>query len=124
MSKILVNCNLQSGDWTVKEENIQSHFTDVKFYFSSSESVVMFNNLTFGVKLKKDAEEIFNETYGLTKRFVALENTLFDNWLENVRLNLEANTTYTLELWCENAGIMRTYSYNFMTPIKEQINIE
>ena len=116
MSKILVNCNIQSGVWTVKEEDMESHYTDVKFFFSDSEPVVMFNNLSFGVKLKKDAEELFNETFGLTKRFVASENTLFDNWIENTRLYLESNTTYTLELWCENACIMRTYDYNFTTP--------
>jgi hypothetical protein len=116
MSKILVNCNLQSGDWTVQEEDIQPHYTDVRFYFSDGNSVVMFDNLTFGVKLKKDAEELFNETYGITKRFVASENTLFDNWIENARLYLEANTTYTLELWCENSGIMRTHNHEFTTP--------
>jgi hypothetical protein len=124
MSKILVNCNLQSGEWTVREEDMQSHYTDVKFHFSDSEPLVMFNNLTFGVRLKKDTEELFNETFGTTKRFVALENTLFENWIENARLYLEPNTNYTLELWCDNAGIRRTYDYNFITPIEEQINIE
>jgi len=76
----------------------------------------MFDNLTFGVKLKKDTEELFTETFGLTKKFVASENTLFDNWIENARLYLEANTTYTLELWCENGGIMRVYNHEFTTP--------
>ena len=116
MSKILVNCNLQSGEWTVREEDIQSHYTDVKFYFSDAEPIVMFDNLTFGVKLKKDTEELFTQTFGTTKRFVASENTLFDNWIENARLYLESNTSYTLELWCENAGIRRTYDYVFTTP--------
>jgi len=116
MSKILVNCNIQSGEWTIREENMQHFYTDVMFYFSDGEPVVMFNNLVFGVRLKKDSEQLLNETFGLTKRFVALENTLFDNWLEQCRLSLEANTTYTLELWCENAGIRRTYDYVFTTP--------
>jgi hypothetical protein len=115
MSKILVNCNLQSGAWTIREEDMQSHYTDVKFYFSDSEPLVMFNNLTFGTKLKKDAEELFSESFGTNKKYVASENTLFDNWIENTRLYLEANTTYTLELWCENAGIRRTYDYDFTT---------
>jgi len=116
MSKILINCNLETGDWTVREEGLQSHYADVRFYFCNFQSIVMFDNLTFGVKLKKDSEQLFNEAFGLTKRFVALENTLFDNWIENARLYLESNTTYTLELWCENAGIRRTYDYVFTTP--------
>jgi hypothetical protein len=116
MSKILVNYNLQSGDWTVKEEDMQSHYTDVRFYFSDNEPLVMFKNLTFGVKLKRGTDELFNETFGETKRFVACENTLFDNWIETTRLYLEANTTYTLELWCKNDGIRRTYNYQFVTP--------
>lgn len=124
MSKILVNCNLQSGEWTVREENIQFHYTDVTFYFSDGGPVVTFNNITFGLKLKKNGEELFTETFGTTKRFVACENTLFDNFLENCRLYLEPNTNYTLELWCENDGVRRTYDYNFITPIEEQINIE
>jgi hypothetical protein len=116
MSKILVNCNLENDYWTIKEEDIQSHYTDVMFYFSSSESPVMFNNLTFGLKLKKNGEELFTETFGTSKRFVACENTLFDNFLENCRLYLEQNTNYTLELWCENANIRRTYNHDFTTP--------
>jgi len=124
MSKILVNCNLQSSDWTIREDGIQPRYTDVMFYFSDGEPVVMFNNLTFGLKLKKGAEQLIDETFGATKRFVACENTLFDNFLENYRLYLEPNTNYTLELWCQNADIRRTYDYNFITPIEEQINIE
>lgn len=116
MSKILVNCNLETGDWTVREEDMQSHYTDVRFHFCNFEPVVMFDNLTFGARLKKDTEELFNETFGLTKRFVASENRLFENWIESARLYLEANTTYTLELWCENAGIRRTYDHVFTTP--------
>jgi hypothetical protein len=124
MSKILVNCNLQTGEWTIREEDIQSHYTDVIFYFSSDEPLVTFNNLSFGLKLKKNGEELFTETFGTTKRFIACENTMFDNFLENCRLYLEQTTNYTLELWCENADIRRTYDYNFITPVEEQINIE
>lgn len=116
MSKILVNCNLQSGEWTVEEEDIRPFYTDVRFYFSESQSIVMFNNLTFGVKLKKDSEELFNETFGVTKKYVATENTLFDNYVENSRLYFDPNTTYTLEFWCENNGIIRTYDHEFITP--------
>jgi hypothetical protein len=116
MSKILVNCNLQNDEWTVREEDMQSHYADVRFYFSDSESVVMFNNLTFGVKLKKDSEQLFTETFGITKKYVSTENVLFDNYMEHSRLYLESNTTYTLELWCDNEGIRRSYNYVFTTP--------
>jgi hypothetical protein len=116
MSKILVNCNLQSGEWTVREENILPFYTDVMFYFSGPEPLVMFDNLTFGVRFKRSPDELLNQTFGKTKRFVACENTLFDNWIETTRLYLESNTTYTLELWCENGGIRRTYDYQFVTP--------
>jgi hypothetical protein len=116
MSEILVNCNLQTGDWTIREENIKSNYTDVLFHFSGSESVVFFNNLSFGVKLKKDSEQLHSETFGTTRKYIATENTLFDNWMENCRLYLEPNTTFTLEFWCENDGIMRTYNHEFITP--------
>jgi hypothetical protein len=76
----------------------------------------MFNNLTFGVTLKKDSEQLFTETFGITKKYVATENVLFDNCMEYSRLYLEPNTTYTLELWCDNEGIRRSYNYVFTTP--------
>ena len=116
MSKILINCNLQTGDWIIREEGIQAHYTDLVFYFSSDEPLVTFNNLTFGMKLKKGSEEILTETFGTNKRFVACENTLFDNFLENFRIYLDENTPYTLELWCENAEVKRTFNYDFATP--------
>ena len=116
MSKILVNCDLQSGEWTVKEEDMQSHYTDVVFYFSNSGSMVTFDNLIFGVRLRKDTVQIYNEVFGLNKRFVACENTLFDNFLETQRFQLESNTTYTLELWCENGGVRRSHTYGLTTP--------
>jgi anaerobic ribonucleoside-triphosphate reductase len=122
MSKILVNCNLQSGEWTIREDNIQPHYTDVMFYFSDVESTVMFDNLTFGLKVKKNGEELYTQSYGINKKFVACENILFDNWLENCRLHLQPNTNYTLEFWCENADIMRTYIHDLMTPDVLQIN--
>lgn len=116
MSKVLVNCNLESGDWTIREENMQSFYTDVMFYFSGSGSMVTFDNLVFGVRLRKDTVQISNQTFGLNKRFVACENTLFNNFLEIQRFQLEGNTSYRLEFWCENAGIRRTYDYDFTTP--------
>jgi hypothetical protein len=116
MSKILVNYNLQSGKWTIEEEDIRSFFTDVKFYFSDSEPVAIFNNLYFGIKLKKDAEELFSESFGTNKKYVASENTLFDNWIEHSRLSLDPNTFYTLELWCENNNVRRTHRHEFTTP--------
>jgi hypothetical protein len=115
MSKILVNYNLQSGDWTIKEDDIRSFYTDVEFYFSDSERFVIFNNLTFGVTLKKDTEELFTETFGINKKYVRTENTLFDNYMERSRLYLDPGTPYSLELWCQNAGIRRTYTYEFVS---------
>ena len=116
MSKILVNCNLQTSEWLIQQEDMRSFYTDVKFHFSDSQPIVVFNNLTFGVKLKKDSEQLFTETFGITKKYVATENVLFDNCMEHSRLYLEPNTTYTLELWCDNEGIRRSYNYVFTTP--------
>jgi hypothetical protein len=83
---------------------------------------VIFNNLTFGVRLKKGSEELLDETFGTIKRFVSCENSLFDNWLENYRIHLQPNTSYTLELWCENADTYRRYNYDFTTPDVIEIN--
>ena len=116
MSKILVNCNLQTSEWLIQQEDMRSFYTDVKFHFSDSQPLVVFNNLTFGVTLKKDSEQLFTETFGITKKYVASENVLFDNYMEYSRLYLEPNTTYTLELWCDNEGIRRSYNYVFTTP--------
>jgi hypothetical protein len=122
MSKILVNCNLQNGNWTIKEEDMKPFYTDVKFHFSNSQPLVMFNNLTFGIKLKKGSEELFTETFGTIKKYVACENTLFENYMENCRLHLDPGTSYALELWCENADTYRRYSYYFTTPDVIEIN--
>jgi hypothetical protein len=116
MSKILVNCNLQTSEWLIQQEDLKSHYTDVVFYFSDAQPLVVFNNLSFGVTFKKDSEQLFTETFGITKKYVATENVLFDNYMEYSRLYLEPNTTYTLELWCDNEGIRRSYNYVFTTP--------
>ena len=116
MSKILVNCNLQTSEWLIQQEDMRSFYTDVKFHFSDSQPLVVFNNLSFGVTLKKDSEQLLTETFGITKKYVATENVLFDNCMEYSRLYLEPNTTYTLELWCDNEGIRRSYNYVFTTP--------
>jgi hypothetical protein len=116
MSKILVNCNLQTSEWLIQQEDLKSHYTDVVFHFSDAQPLVVFNNLSFGVTFKKDSEQLFTETFGITKKYVATENVLFDNYMEYSRLYLEPNTTYTLELWCDNEGIRRSYNYVFTTP--------
>jgi len=116
MSKILVNCNLQTSEWLIQQEDLKSHYTDVVFYFSDAQPLVVFNNLSFGVTFKKDSEQLFTETFGITKKYVSTENVLFDNYMEHSRLYLESNTTYTLELWCDNEGIRRSYNYVFTTP--------
>jgi hypothetical protein len=116
MSKILVNCNLQTSEWLIQQEDMRSFYTDVKFHFSDAQPLVVFNNLSFGVTFKKDSEQLFTETFGITKKYVATENVLFDNYMEYSRLYLEPNTTYTLELWCDNEGIRRSYNYVFTTP--------
>jgi hypothetical protein len=116
MSKILVNCNLQTGEWTVRDEVESSFYADLNFYFSDVNSPVMFKNLSFGFSLKKNGQEMISKAFPTNLVYVASENTFFDHYLETFRLFMESDTSFILDVWCENDGIRREHSFGFITP--------
>jgi hypothetical protein len=113
MSTIKINYNLVNNTWNITSAESFSLVTDVFFGFVSDKIPVLFNNLNFGIILKQNNEVL--HTASFPKQGIEYLST-DQEFVEVIRLELQSNKQYVLDMWCKNSDNISNNSYNFTSP--------
>jgi hypothetical protein len=113
MSTIKINYNLINNNWNITNAESFSLVTDVFFGFVSDKIPVLFNNLSFGIILKQNNEVLYTASF--PKQSIEYLST-DQEFVEVIRLELQSNKQYVLDMWCKNSDNISNNSYNFTSP--------
>ena len=110
---LLTTLDLATRQWNITENNIILPSILFEFGFTSDESPVVFNNLSFGLIVQKLDSIVYYKSFPkvgikyINTDQVVLEKTLID---------LEPNTTYKVTLWAEDSNLRTETIYSLVTP--------
>jgi len=105
--------NLVTRQWGITENNIILSSILFEFGFTSDESPVVFNNLSFGLIVQKVDSIVYYKSY--PKVGIKYINT-DQEVLEKTLVDLEPNTTYKVTLWAEDSNLRTETIYSLVTP--------
>ena len=105
--------NLVTRQWDIIENNIILSSILFEFGFTSDESPVVFNNLSFGLIVQKLESIVYYKSY--PKVGIKYINT-DQEVLEKTLVDLEPNTTYKVTLWAEDSNLRTETIYSLATP--------
>lgn len=105
--------NLVTRQWDITENNIILPSILFEFGFTSDESPVVFNNLSFGLIVQKLDSIVYYKSY--PKVGIKYINT-DQEVLEKTVVDLEPNTTYKVTLWAEDSNLRTETIYSLVTP--------
>jgi hypothetical protein len=104
-------CDLKNKTWTVDTEVPGIIFIG----FVDGNETVVFDNLSFGVIVKDEEENVFEDSF--PKNDVVYISTDQED-VEFVNIfNLELGKEYSYTLWAKNAGKEITHTFTFTEPI-------
>jgi hypothetical protein len=98
------NISTQEFDFVREEEFIYPGITELRFAFVSSQEITIFQNLNFGYSIVQEGKGAIK-----AERFpeVGVKYEQADNSpLHSTKFELEKQTTYGLQVWVENNGII------------------
>jgi hypothetical protein len=113
MSSIIVKHNLDNKNWSINESGLSHVFTDIFIGFESTDSPIVFRNLSFGVTVLRDGQDFFTTKFPKHNTSYISTDQPF---VETIRLELTHNTEYTLSVWCNENETLTDSSYTFTTP--------
>lgn len=117
MSIIKAYDNLIDNQWDFIEENISSHYADLKIGFTKNEPIVEFKNLKFGFELKHNDEIIDSKNWPPENIKYRRTDQVF---LVTHRLSFKPGLNYVLRVWAENDGVFVEGFLPFSPPIPVQ----
>jgi hypothetical protein len=113
MSKIIATDHLETLNWEVTFEDLQSNYADLFIRFTDEAPIVEFKDLKFKYELKQSGNI---KQYGVFPppgvRYIRSDQ----DYLVAERLDLKAETEYELYLWVENDGKSFERTIIFTTP--------
>ena len=113
---VLAQLHFGTGDW-VWNVAPESPAPDIEVGFTDSELPVNFDNLTFGLKVVANGEEVLEASYpppGV--KYVATDQ----EYISNDRVQLKADDLVTVSVWAVNGGTLYQGSEGFVIPRPEQ----
>lgn len=120
MSIIKAIDNFNTSNWVVTTEELHHRYADLCIGFTKEAPVIEFSNLKFGYS--------FSENGTVLKEGVfPPEGSVYVRSDQEVivteRINYEPNKTYSLFLWCENAGMRFENTFDIISPSAPQIEV-
>ena len=112
MSELRTINDFRTNDWSFDLTDLSYVYVNLYIGFADGNSVVKFNNLSFGYDLISTSGTI-SETY--PNPGVHYDET-DETYLTIDTFYLQPSTDYTLNVWSNNNNIQSTGSYQFTTP--------
>lgn len=117
MSSIVCTNDLRKNEWDVVVSSLDPSYAEVFFAFDDGNECTVFKDLSFGYTLFENGVEIYSGDYpDKNQKYISSDQ----QYLENVVLNFQPETSYKLHIWSINDKIYREVSYLFSTGIPKQ----
>lgn len=117
MSIITAIDDLETLNWSVKTENLMPRSAELRIGFTKQAPVIEFQNLKFGYVFSKNGVVIQQANFppeGV--RYIRSDQT----FLVNEVIKYDPDQTYSLFMWCENAGNRFEDTFEIITPRPRQ----
>ena len=105
--------NLVTRQWDITENNILLSSILVEFGFTSDESPIVFNNLSFGIIVQQSDTIVYYKAYPkVGVKYINTDQAV----LEKILIDLEPLTTYKITFWAEDSNLRSENIYTLITP--------
>jgi hypothetical protein len=112
MSSITLTNNLKTASWSIRTGDLVKSYVDIQLGFTIGDQSIKFDRFQFGFELKKNNLVLLRDAF-------PKENCTYvttdQEYIESVRVRIEFETTYYVEVWSTNAGILMRDSFEFTT---------
>jgi hypothetical protein len=112
MSSIILTNNLKTASWSIETGDLVKSYVDLQLGFTAGDQLVKFDRFQFGFEFKKNNLVLLRDSF-------PKENCTYvttdQKYLESVRIRTEFETTYSVEVWSTNAGILMRDTFEFTT---------
>ena len=118
MSKINATFNIDNNAWNIETTEPNPMHTDLNIIFTSTEEIVKFNNLAFGVNVTSNGQPVLSQffpPYG-----AVYDSAMKDSVFEKLGWPCIPDTEYVVSLWVENAEEKTEISQTVVSPKPEK----
>jgi hypothetical protein len=116
MSNIKIKKNVLSNEWIVSELNNDHNYNYIDIhigFYNNNSNIVEFNTLKFGCELYLNDMKLDSKNY--PPENINMFKTQSE-YLQVIRFNCEASTTYKIKVWIDNFGVYEDKFITFTTP--------
>jgi hypothetical protein len=109
---VLAKLHLGTGDW-VWSVSPESSSPDIEIGFTDYSTPVVFSDLSFGLRVTANGEEVFQASYPPSGvKYVSTDQ----QYISNDRILINADELITVFVWAKNAGVVYEGSESFVAP--------
>jgi hypothetical protein len=112
MSSITLTNNLKTASWSIRTGDLVKSYVDIQLGFTNGDQLIKFDRFQFGFEFKKNNLVLLRDAF-------PKENCTYvttdQEYMESVRIRTEFETTYSVEVWSTNAGILMRDTFEFTT---------
>jgi hypothetical protein len=112
MSSVILTNNLKTSTWSIRAVDLVKSYVDIKIGFTAEDQLVKFNGFQFGFEIKENNIVLSRDSF--PKENCAYVTT-DQEYIESVRIRTAYETTYSVEVWSINAGILMRETFEFTT---------
>ncbi|NBP00850.1 MAG: hypothetical protein EBU90_12085 [Proteobacteria bacterium] len=118
-NSIKITFDLEQRQYAIEQSEIFDKKITLMFSFKSSDEIVKFNNLSFGILVQNENKDIiFIKSWPLPNtKYISTDQ----EFLEIFSLNLETGKSYNLLLWNEETNIRTDKNISITIPEIEEM---